>query len=366
MLRILFASLLAVLAACGGSSSSLPSPATPLSVETAELPYRLLRAKTGRELGADEFYAELRGAQAVCVGESHTDVHHHWAQLEVLQHLTARDRDFATGMEMFQRPFQGVLDDFVEGRITEEEMLSRTDWKRRWSYDWSYYAPMVRLTASRGGSLVALNISKELKEKWKASGTEGLDESERAKIPELNLEDDEHRRWFRVLMESMDEGHGSEDNGGHALLGDPDDDELPHPEASEPHAGAPVPDGAHPHETHPGHGEAAKAGEGSAEPEAEPDFIDKIYPVQVLWDETMADTASKWVQAEAGRQIVILAGHGHCHESAIIRRMKRRGVGKVVSVRPVVETGHGEVADLLTAPENDYLFVMDKPAPSDP
>jgi uncharacterized iron-regulated protein len=321
--------------ACGGTAKSVTAP-TFLQVEDAELPYRILRAD-GRELSHDEFYSELSASRAVCVGESHDDSHHHWAQLEVLEHVSSKSSALATGMEMFQRPFQGVLDDFAAGRIGEKELLRRSDWEHRWTYDWRFYAPMVRLTVKRGGALLALNISKELKDKWKASDTVPLTEADRAKIPELNLEDQEHRQWFRSLMESLSEGHAG--HGNHALEGDP-----------EAGGGAPAP--AHPAP------EEAPTDEPAPE-EVETDFIDTIYPVQVLWDETMADTASRWVLAAEGRQVVIIAGNGHCHESAIVRRMKRRGVEGVVSVRPVVDLGGSEVADLLASPQNDYLFVME-------
>tara|TARA_R110002096_G_scaffold408075_1_gene606953 strand:+ start:56872 stop:57804 length:933 start_codon:yes stop_codon:yes gene_type:complete len=307
-----------------------------LKVEEAGLPFHILRATNGREIAPSEFFDELKSAQAICVGESHTDAHHHWAQLEILK-VVAEEGDFGTGMEMFQRPFQGVLDDFSEGKIGEETMLARTDWKRRWTYDWEFYAPMVRLTVARGGTVLALNISKELKDTWKSVGTEGLSADDRAKMPEMDLDDEQHRTWFRTLMESMSEKHGmGGDPGGHALLDDPIEDAEPS-EAITPEATSLL------------------------DPTDE-DFIDQIYPVQVLWDETMADTAAKWLLAKANRRLVILAGHGHCHESAMIRRMRRRGITSVVSVRPVVDTGNGEVADLLSAPIHSYLLVMEKAA----
>ena len=306
------------------------------------MPYRIVRGADGREVPSSEFFAELKAATAICVGESHTDSHHHWAQLELLSQLSdPKVGNWAMGMEMFQRPFQGVLDDFSEGRISEQELLSRSDWERRWRHDWRLYAPMVRLAVQRGVALLALNVSKELKDKWKASGKEGLSEEDQAKIPEINLNNEAHRRWFRSLMESMSEGHGTGDTSDHAFLGDPE--------------------GASPEPAV--HEEAKPAAEGKAVSEtapaaAEPDFIDTIYPVQVLWDETMADTAAKWLQAGEGRKLVILAGNGHCHESAIVGRMKRRGIEGVLSVRPVVEEGQGEVGDLLSTPMNDYLFIM--------
>lgn len=338
MLRIpLVCSLLAAFA-CGGASKKVESPVV-VRVEEAGLPFHILRATNGREVAPSEFFEELKVAQAICVGESHNDAHHHWAQLEILKVIAKDGGAFGTGMEMFQRPFQGVLDDYAEGKISERSMLARTDWKRRWTYDWDYYAPMVRLTVKHGGSIIALNVSKELKDNWKAKGTEGLTPNERAKLPELDMDDQQHRTWFRTLMESMNEKHGSGDAapGAHALLfGDPED-------------GAPDEQGELPPAENP-----------AAEPAQTTDFIDQIYPVQVLWDETMADTAAKWLMAQSDRRLVILAGHGHCHESAIIRRMRRRGVTSVISVRPVVDTGRGEVADLLTAPVHSYLLVMEK------
>lgn len=325
--------------ACGGGPKSATTPSF-LRVEDSALPYRIVRASDGREVPREEFVTLLKGSSAICVGEGHTDSNHHWAQLEVLTHLGDFESErWALGMEMFQRPFQGVLDDFSEGRVTEKQLLGRSDWLRRWGHDWRYYAPMVRLAAKRGYALLALNISKELKEKWKASSTNELSADDKARIPEMNLEDEAHRRWFRSLMESMSEGHGTGDEGGHAFYGDP--------EGAGP-SGPVDPTSS---------GEPAPAAEPPvAEPEA--DFIDTIYPVQVLWDETMAETATKWLQAGEGRRVLILAGNGHCHNSAIVGRMKRRGVDGVISVRPIVDNGDGEVADSLVSPINDYLFVM--------
>ncbi len=375
---------LVLFAACaGGPTAQTTATRVPevveVNVEAAALPYFVLDAKTGRQIPKSEFWAKMQSSQAVCVGESHTDAHHHWAQLEVIARLESKSGASATGMEMFQRPFQGVLDDFVDGKISEEQMRLRSDWKRRWNYDWKYYAPMVRLTVKKGGTVLALNVSKEVKDQWKKAGMEGLSEKQRQRFPELDMENAEHRKWFRTLMESMKEGHGSDDNGGHAWLGEPGDTAggtMPK-DAAHGHKGA-VPaghghggkmpkDAAHGHKggMPAGHGHGGKMPKDAVHAKiphgekSQADFIDSIYPVQVLWDETMAQTASTWVLAEEGRQIVILAGHGHCHDTAIVGRMKRRGVARVWSVRPVVETGKGELADLLAAPENDYLLVME-------
>ncbi|MBA3820666.1 MAG: ChaN family lipoprotein, partial [Deltaproteobacteria bacterium] len=88
--------------------------------------------------------------------------------------------------------------------------------------------------------------------------------------------------------------------------------------------------------------------------------MDRIYTVQVLWDETMADLAAKWLTANPTGQLVILAGNGHCHDSAIVGRLKRRGIADAISLRPVIDTDGG-VAEVLAKPMNDYVIVLQMP-----
>jgi hypothetical protein len=71
----------------------------------------------------------------------------------------------------------------------------------------------------------------------------------------------------------------------------------------------------------------------------------------------MADTAAGWLAGGEGRQVVILAGKGHCHDSAMVRRIERRGAGRVVSVHTVMDDG-GSVAAALARPLTDYLIVL--------
>ncbi len=286
-----------------------------IDVEAAALPFALMRGHDGHAVTADEVYADLMSARAVCVGEEHSNPHAHWAQLQVIDEITRRaqaaNKQIALGMEMFQRPYQGVLDDFAGGRIDEAAMLARTGWKERWGFDFALYRPLIVLALERKAQILALNVLTELKKKFSSKGLDGLSPTDRAKIPEMDLTDAQHRAWWDAEMQDHPGGHGDHAHGGP-----------------------------------------------SSEEKA---MFDRMYRVQVLWDETMADTAARWLTAGENRMIVILAGDGHCHDSAIVKRLARRGVGKVLSVRPVIDTGDGEVSDLLAEPQNDYLFVMTPP-----
>lgn len=313
--------LAAALAGCGGGYAS-PGPASPgaaqvRGVEAADLPFRVLRARGGQEVDPEAFYRELATASAICIGETHPNPHDHWAQLQILDQVTRLSgAELALGMEMFQRPFQGVLDDYVSGRIDEAALISRSGYEERWGYDYALYRPMVKLAVERGARLLALNTARELTKKVSRKGIDALTPAERAELPELDLDDPEHRAWWENLMSGMG--------------------------------------GAHSHGQ--AHGDAEEV-----DPEAAAASAERIYSAQVLWDETMAEAAAEWISAGPRRQVIILAGNGHCHDSGIVARIKRRGVDEVLSVRPLVDAGDGTLAALVASPENDYIFVMSMP-----
>lgn len=318
---------LAFLVACGGKyGGSTQSPAKPQQasgpkrgIEAAELPYSIVDARTGREVDREAFWAKVETSRMVCVGEEHKNPHHHWVQLEVMKQVVARRKHdrLALGMEMFQRPFQGILDDYAANRIDEPTLLSRSAWEERWGYDYGLYGPTIRVAVAAKAALVALNAPKELVKKVVAKGVDGLTAEEKAQVPELDLQNKAHRAWFDATMESMGGTSGHHHSGG---------DEKKQP----------------------------------AEDAPKMPSADRIYTAQVLWDETMADTAAKWLAATPNSAMVVLAGGGHCHDSAIVARVKRRGIAEAISVQPVLDI-EGRVADALAKPMNDYLVVLTVP-----
>lgn len=323
----------------GGAANPTPPKATAPKggIANAALPYHVLDGRTGRQLDAPAFWQRVGTARAVCVGEEHPNPHHHWVQLHVVQELgKQKPTKLALGMEMIQRPFQGVLDDYAAKRIDAAALRSRVGWEERWGYDWGFYGPTIDAARDAGAALLALNASRELSKKVSRQGLEALTPDEKALVPELKLDDATHRAWFDALMNDM---------GGHAAH-------------SQPAAGE-----AKPHEGNEAKDEAKAPADPHHNPHAKPSMptAERIYTVQVLWDETMAELSAKWLAANPDGKLVILAGNGHCHDSAIVGRLKRRGVGDVISLRPVIDT-EGNVAEVLAKPMNDYVVVMTLPS----
>ncbi|HEY0991037.1 MAG TPA: ChaN family lipoprotein [Kofleriaceae bacterium] len=331
---------------CGGrygGRTAERSQAPRGGIESAALPYQIVDAHTRKSVDESAFWARLAGARAVCVGEEHPNPHHHWLQLHVVRELVKRlprGTHLALALEMFQRPFQGVLDDYAAHRIDAAALRSRSGYEERWGYDYNFYGPTIDAAVGAGAQLLAANAAKELTKKVVRHGLESLTPDEKAQVPELKLDDAAHRSWFDALMEDMGGGAAH----SQAKAGQPDkSDKSDKPAADKKPAEPPR---SSPH------------GEGGA---AEMPSADRVYTVQVIWDETMADTGARWLAANPGGHLILLAGNGHCHDSAIVGRIKRRGIADAVSIRGVIDDGEGSVSDALARPINDYVVVLQMP-----
>ena len=65
-------------------------------------------------------------------------------------------------MEMFTRPYQPFLDQWVAGEIDENKFLEETQWDKEWGYDYNLYKDILDFAREKKIPVIALNAPKEL------------------------------------------------------------------------------------------------------------------------------------------------------------------------------------------------------------
>ncbi|HTV23425.1 MAG TPA: ChaN family lipoprotein [Polyangiaceae bacterium] len=301
---------------CGASSSAVPAntpaapgagerpPREPLPADIVARSALPLHAQAGNEkLAEPELWDRMAGYRVVCLGEQHDSPQHHYAQRRSIEELSRRNAEkqqaFAVGFEMWQTPYQPALSSFVAGESTEEKFLADSEYRDRWGFDFALYRPLLEVAREQHLPALALNAPRELTRKISRNGMASLEAGDKAQLPELDLANAQHRAYFDKAM------------SGHPVS-----------------PGMPKPD--------------------------------DMYAVQVVWDETMADTAAHWLQsAGPSSRLVVVAGSGHCHQSAIPARLSRRLGEPVLSTTAVLASKLGELE-----PEDryDWLLVLDDSA----
>ncbi|WP_297886999.1 ChaN family lipoprotein [Sulfurihydrogenibium sp.] len=121
------------------------------------------------------FSNALKSYDVILVGEIHTDENDHRIQLSVIKDFYNYNKKVVIAMEMFQQPFQKYLDDFVEGKISEKEFLEKTEYKKRWGFDFKYYKDILNFAKENRIKVFALNIPSEVLKDIKEKGIENID-----------------------------------------------------------------------------------------------------------------------------------------------------------------------------------------------
>jgi uncharacterized iron-regulated protein len=149
-MKPLFAILaLALLPACCFANPQKTAP------ETKPPAYRLIQSRTGKELTLTQLADELAGRDVVYFGELHDNVAGHQVYAELARLLADRRPDFVLSMEMFERDVQGVVNDYLRGRIDEAAFLKHS---RPWKDYARDYRPLVELARCRKLDVIAGNL----------------------------------------------------------------------------------------------------------------------------------------------------------------------------------------------------------------
>ena len=248
-------------------SSTLESP----SLEQTLRSFTLTRPSQLDLQSSDRLQSLTRSltqSQVIYLGETHDSEQDHQIQLEIFQALYVRNPKLILAMEMFQRPYQSVLDRYLKRELSEAELIDRTEYRARWGFPWELYRNILRFSQSKNISVVALNTPTEVTRKVSRKGLESLTLADRRFIPllsEIQIGPVWYRDRIQQIYTEMHQGKGNSDG------------------------------------------------------------LTRFFQAQVLWDETMADRIAWAVQEYPDHQIVVLVGQGHLlYGDGIPDRVMRR------------------------------------------
>jgi uncharacterized iron-regulated protein len=158
----------------------------------------VLNWRTQEPLSLDDLAAALARADAVFLGEQHTDETTHRFQLDIYKRLLRlKEGRVVLALEMFDRDVQQDLDRYLAGEMPEEEFLAKS---RPWSNYAEAYRPLVLAAKERGSPVVASNFPASLRGKFAMEGLEAmaaLTEEDRKLVPR-ELQANSAAYWKRV------------------------------------------------------------------------------------------------------------------------------------------------------------------------
>ncbi|WP_235925669.1 ChaN family lipoprotein [Pontibacter burrus] len=125
-------------------------------VTAQDKPAYQLFTKEGKSIKYSKMLKELEKADVILFGEQHNDPIAHWLQLEVTKDLhKIHQQKLTVGAEMFETDVQLVLNEYLSGKIAENNFEQES---RPWTNYKTDYRPIVRFAREAGIPVVATNV----------------------------------------------------------------------------------------------------------------------------------------------------------------------------------------------------------------
>lgn len=145
----LLPTLLSISVVQAQSVDSSASPAIP----------NITSARSNESIELAQLVDELVHCDVIFLGEQHDNNSGHVFQLQVVQGLADRGIDLVISTEQFERDVQGIVDDYLSGRVSEEVFTAKS---RPWPNYQQHYRPIVEYARENNIPLLASNIPRRI------------------------------------------------------------------------------------------------------------------------------------------------------------------------------------------------------------
>jgi uncharacterized iron-regulated protein len=158
--------------------------------------------RTGELITPAELAARLSTTRLLLIGEEHTSQEFHRVQLQVLEALVKAGRHVMIGLEMYPYTEQGFLDEWRNGRLTEEEFLRNSRWYENWGYNWLYYRDIFLLARDNKLPMHGVNVPREVVSAVRMKGLANLPPELAAHVPtDIDVDNADHIAFFKATFE---------------------------------------------------------------------------------------------------------------------------------------------------------------------
>jgi uncharacterized iron-regulated protein len=279
------------------SGLALPQEASPQDVDY--LNHFSVFTGRGEPATMEDIVRAMAGAEAVLIGEIHTDPVGHWVQTELLREALAAFRvgdeggslrQVALSKEMFERDVQGVVDEYLQDLISERLFKAAARAPRHYDED---YRPMVEMAKKAGIPVLASNAPRRYVNRVSRLGRDALyDLPPRARsflppLPYPQPSDKYRQEWLSLMTD------------------------MPMEQRCDPPPGAPPGDPEPPHDPPPGGPPAGGAPAGMGGMGHMASFMENGVHAQSLWDAAMAYSLTTFLEGNPGALVLHMVGGFH-------------------------------------------------------
>lgn len=250
-----------------------------------------LHTPAGQAIGISPFIEQVKSVDIILVGEWHTHAGVHHFQTQLLNRLIEHKHNVALSMEQFTRDKQSIVDQYLQGEIGEQTLITQGN---AWPNYESDYRPLIEVAKAHNVDVIASNAPKVMVQCIAKKGLPYLDSLDKEQRPfvatTIFTGDSAYKQKFMASMH-----HGTEQQN------------------------------------------------------------EQQYAAQVTWDETMAESIVNYLKVNPTKQVMHIAGMFHTEgglgtASAILKLNPNLTVAVITPTKTVTENSSDYQLEVMAPP----------------
>jgi uncharacterized iron-regulated protein len=134
------------------------------------------------------------------IGEAHNSYECHTFQRDFIEALYKENPKIVVGFEFFLREDDEALESWLQGKISEEELLKKTGWYKKTSFNYGYTRLIMEILKKHKIKVIGLNVSRTILRKISRKGYKSLTPEEKKLFPTIGIYNPEHEYFIKSVF----------------------------------------------------------------------------------------------------------------------------------------------------------------------
>jgi len=161
---------------------------------------KTMQTATQKDVLISDIVEQNRDSDVFIIGEFHDNYACHRYQKDFIEALYKKHPKIIVGFEFFNRKDNEVLELWRTGKISEEELLQKTEWYKKTSMNYGYTRLIMDVIKKYQLPTIGLNVPRKIVRTVSTRGFQSLSDEEKKLFPTIDIPNTDHKFYIQSIF----------------------------------------------------------------------------------------------------------------------------------------------------------------------
>jgi uncharacterized iron-regulated protein len=164
---------------------------------------KIIETATNKVVTMADIVKNSKNSDVFIIGEAHNSYECHTFQRDFIDTLYKENPKIIVGFEFFLREDNETLESWLQGTISETELLQKAGWYKKTSFNYGYTRLVMDVIKKHKIKVIGLNIPRTILRQVSRKGYPSLSAEEKKLFPTIGIYNREHEYFIKSVFGSF-------------------------------------------------------------------------------------------------------------------------------------------------------------------